>query len=196
MKKTFFIRTIQTIFKGAIFSLIAFSLYWLGHLLIKLIPNTENPTINNLVTAVTEFLEKINTVLLYLGFISLTFIVLLILIEIYLRLRRDSLRALCSSIISTIQIRRFLTRQNDHNGDSSLKIKAFNRAIKKTVIDVRNDSVELYIRLPLDAQVQEAINSLQDILKEEITNCFPDFIFSNFERKHHTLWLVGTNRSV
>lgn len=70
----------------------------------------------------------------------------------------------------------------------------FNRAVRKSCVDVRNDKILAFIKIPSTQQTQKILKELEAQIKEEISSQNPEYIFSNFERVHNQLWLQGTKR--
>ena len=63
-----------------------------------------------------------------------------------------------------------------------------------SVVDIRRDSAQIFIKVPRTQQTQKILKELEAQIKEEISSQNPDYIFSNFERHHNQLWLRGTKR--
>lgn len=70
----------------------------------------------------------------------------------------------------------------------------FNRAVRKSCVDLRNDKILVFIKIPHTQQTQKILKELEAQIKEEISSQNPEYIFSNFERVHNQLWLQGTKR--
>lgn len=193
MKKTYFMKTINLMF----FNLFTAILFLLIATLLKLtissnliVTSSLNGTFYN---SIISLLHEVNFILFATGLILMMLVALLISIELYFRFKKDSIQNWIYSIFATIRIRRFLTIRKSTDKVSTDDTKAFNKAVNKIVIDVNNDLVKILIDLPLHANVHEIMISRQTILKEEITNSFPEYMFSNFERHYHSLWLIGTH---
>ena len=129
---------------------------------------------------------------------SLIFV--LILQEVFLRLFNDSLINLGKSIIGTFRFRKFLKHhQKSPKNDSdnyilpkNEVILKFNKAIKKSVIDLTNKQLKLLIKIPKEAQSQKILKEHEEQIKEHISSLYPDYIISTFERNKFNLWLIGT----
>lgn len=65
--------------------------------------------------------------------------------------------------------------------------------IQEAIIDIREDTVVFLMKLPNDYQAQKSVIDTRDILREEISNRFPYYVFSNFDRFKNWLQLEGTN---
>ncbi|GGG23874.1 hypothetical protein [Paenibacillus abyssi] len=83
-------------------------------------------------------------------------------------------------------------RQADHEGEGIFKLQQHNKAIRKSIIDIRNKKITYLAKLPNDMQAQKLILEAKEILREEISSRFPDYTFSNFERYKHWLTIEGT----
>lgn len=130
-------------------------------------------------------------------------LLLIVLRECIARLKYDSLFNLAKSIIATYQFRAFLlqheknTNQNPINQKQSKDIVLvhFNKTIKKSVLDLTNKSLTLYIQIPKEVQAQKLLKEHENEIREHISSLYPKYILSNFERQKYNLWLKGTRRN-
>lgn len=192
MKKTYFIKTfrINNCLMGiAILSImIRFLLEIMSILLLS--------DANFIFIHYTQFIKKY--VLLFGNslekaiLIVIALLLLLILPELVFRITKDSLLNYIKSYWITFRLRKFLIKQTDYDIESDTKIQKHNLAIKKSVIDIRNDNILFIIKLPNDHEIQKSITDTTDGLREEISSQFPYYVFSSFERKKHLLILEGT----
>lgn len=193
MKKTYFMKTINLMF----FSFISGFLFLLAAFLLKLIISSDLILTSNYKGTIYNFIislfHEVHSILFTTGLILIGLVLLLISVELYFRLKKDSIQNWIHSIFATIRVRRFLTIRYSSNKVSIDDTKAFNKAVNKIVIDVNSDLVKVLIDLPLHANVQEIMISRQTILKEEIANSFPEYMFSSFERHYRSVWLIGTH---
>lgn len=60
------------------------------------------------------------------------------------------------------------------------------------MIDVRQEQIIVFIKVPRTQQTQKILNELTVQIKEEIASQNPSYIFSNLERTHNKMWLQGT----
>ncbi|MDW3615675.1 hypothetical protein [Enterococcus faecium] len=118
---------------------------------------------------------------------------LLVLPELISRLAKDSLINWVKSIWMTYRLRKFLLRKAQFDDDSDSTVALHNKSIKSAIIDVREDTVIFWMKLPNDYQAQKSVIDTRDILREEISNRFPYYVFSNFDRFKNWLQLEGTN---
>ncbi len=128
------------------------------------------------------------------GMIVLFVATLLILVvpELVTRIVKDSLTNWFYSIWVSFRLRKFLIRQSDHEGEGIFKLQQHNKAIRKSIIDIREKKITYLVKLPNDVQAQKLILESKEILREEISSRFPDYSFSNFERYKHWLRIEGT----
>ncbi|WP_247593204.1 hypothetical protein [Streptococcus pyogenes] len=72
--------------------------------------------------------------------------------------------------------------------------KYFNQAVRKTIVDIRENKVTLLIRIPKTQQATKILKDMEMLISEEISNCNPDYYFSRPERNGKWLYFVGTKR--
>lgn len=125
----------------------------------------------------------------------------LILLECIYRLRVDRLRNLFKSCWGTFRLRHFLIQheksipQTDSQSPSkNIPLVRFNRAVRKAVLDVREEQLLLCLQIPKEVQAQKLLRAHEEEIKEHLSNLYPDYILSPFERKKFKLWLRGTRR--
>lgn len=122
-------------------------------------------------------------ILVFIGMISLIGIP-----ELVYRITEDSIMNLLHSIWKTYQIRRFIfNKTNDMESNTGKS-----RTIQKSIIDIRKRSITYLVKLPNDLQSHKNFIEMKDILYKEITNQFPDYSFSQFERYKHWVRMNGT----
>ncbi|MFT8927805.1 MAG: hypothetical protein ABF969_00575 [Sporolactobacillus sp.] len=119
-------------------------------------------------------------------------LLILVVPELVTRIIQDSLTNWFYSIWVSFRLRKFLIRQADHEGEGIIKLQQHNKAIRKSIIDVRKNKITYIAKLPNDVQAQKLILDTKEILREEISSRFPDYTFSNFERYKHWLRIEGT----
>lgn len=204
MKKTYFIRHFDRSVQFFMFSLLMELLSLLLQVLIFFINKV------TLDTKVSSLVDLVNQEVIYLGIGSLFFknmsLILIILVglisirELYFRLRYDSLKNLALSIRGTVKLRRFLHHiellkdSEDKKSKEDIIISNYNEAIRKIVIDVDNEKLLLYIKLPKEHQAQKMLKEMVSEIKEEISNTYPEYLISIFERQGNSLWLKGTRK--
>lgn len=122
-------------------------------------------------------------IVVFIGMISLIGIP-----ELVYRITEDSIMNLLYSVWKTYQIRRFIfNKTNDMESNTGKS-----RTIQKSIIDIRKRSITYLVKLPNNLQSHKNFIEMKDILYKEITNQFPDYSFSQFERYKHWVRMDGT----
>ena len=204
MKKTYFMRHFDRSVQLFMFSVLMELLRLLLQVLIFFMNKL------TLDTKISSLVDLVNQGVIYLNMGSLFFknmSVLLIMLggliairELYFRLRYDSLKNLVLSIRGAIKLRRFLHHieppkdSEDKKSKENTIISSYNKAIRKVVIDVDNEELLLYIKLPKEHQAQKMLKEMDSEVKEEISTAYPDYLISIFERQGNSLWLKGTRK--
>lgn len=193
MKKSFFLKTFKT--NGDLLILLA--MLAVVNLPIKFIVSFLKSETNPSLIQYTQFLYKwLSIGLKWLDratAITALILFLLLLLELISRLTRDSLLNWGRSIWMTYRLRRFLLRKVQFDDDSESTVALHNKSIRSAIIDIREDTVVFWMKLPNDYQAQKSVIDTRDILREEISNRFPYYVFSNFDRFKNWLQLEGTN---
>ena len=135
-------------------------------------------------------LSHVETTLEEIIFWILFLIVLLATIEIMKRMSRDSLSNLMKSARGTIRFRRFLKQVQKTEDD--VVTRNFNRAVRKSSLDVTAKKLILLVKIPHQAQAQKIMKEQEPLIKEHIANFYPNYIISTFEKNSKGLWLIGT----
>ena len=129
----------------------------------------------------------------------------LIIIELILRLFYDTPINYFKSAYQTIRLVQFL--RQDENSQLAFSIdnsstvtrfnpilRKFNRATSKCVVDVRKDSVTIFIKYPKTQQAQKLLRDMEVYIKEEISSRNPEYYFSAPNRRGNKLWIKSTKR--
>lgn len=158
---------------------------------------------------VTLFPEQLKTLLNIAmsdvaKFIKIVVLVVLVLSipELLKRLMKDKIINLLRSIHGTFVFRRFLKQYQPPAsvGEEMISItenhaiSKFNYSVHSAVLDFSGNSIKLYIKVPHSAQAQKILKEYEVQIKEEISNLYPEYLISTFERKKHQFWLIGTKR--
>lgn len=193
MKKSFFLKTFKI--NGYLLTLLA--MLAVVNLPIRLIVSFLKSEPNPSLIQYTQFLyEWLSIGLKWLdGATEITALILFLLVlpELISRLTRDSLINWGKSIWLTYRLRKFLLRKVQFDDESDSTVALHNKSIRSAIIDIREDTVVFLMKLPNDYQAQKSVIDTRDILREEISNRFPYYVFSNFERFKNWLQLEGTN---
>ncbi|WP_166668043.1 hypothetical protein [Lactococcus cremoris] len=124
-------------------------------------------------------------------------------VEIISRVKKDSLPNYFTSIIETFRLRRFSYQSertdkvmNDSRAKTTINpiYHDFNRSVKKLTVDITENQVIVFIKIPHSQQAQKILKEMEHLLREEISSRSPDYIFSNPERIKNQLWFIGTKR--
>lgn len=193
MKKSFFLKTFKI--NGYLLTLLAMLavVNLPTRFIVSFLKSEPNPSL----TQYTQFLyEWLSIGLKWLdGATTITALILftLLLPEFISRLTRDSLINWGKSIWLTYRLRKFLLRKVQFNDESDSTVAMHNKSIRSAIIDIQEDTVVFLMKLPNDYQAQKSVIDTRDILREEISNRFPYYVFSNFDRFKNWLQLEGTN---
>lgn len=198
MKKTYFMRTFNLNLRLILFSILTFIItVFLNFMSASFEKSSLLPLfkIGNSISAFSNFTFELSV-----GLLSL--VTLLTTLELINRFKSDSWINYFKSIKQTFNLRRFM-RQSERSGKivETQKVtifnpinEKFNRAVRKSCIDVKNGEILVFIKIPSTQQTQKILKELEAQIKEEISNQNPEYIFSNFERHRNQLWLQGTKR--
>ncbi|EMW5757451.1 hypothetical protein AAFC71_001812 [Enterococcus faecalis] len=193
MKKSFFLKTFKI--NGYLLTLLA--MLAVVNLPIRFIVSFLKSEPNPSLIQYTQFLyEWLSIGLKWLdGATEITALILFLLVlpELISRLTRDSLINWGKSIWLTYRLRKFLLRKVRFDDESDSTVALHNKSIRSAIIDIRDDTVVFLMKLPNDYQAQKSVIDTRDILREEISNRFPYYVFSNFDRFKNWLQLEGTN---
>ncbi|EMF0079333.1 hypothetical protein PFZ81_000225 [Enterococcus hirae] len=193
MKKSFFLKTFKI--NGYLLTLLA--MLAVVNLPIRFIVSFLKSEPNPSLIQYTQFLyEWLSIGLKWLdGATAITALILFLLVlpELISRLTRDSLINWGKSIWLTYRLRNFLLRKVQFDDESDSTVALHNKSIRSAIIDIRDDTVVFLMKLPNDYQAQKSVIDTRDILREEISNRFPYYVFSNFDRFKNWLQLEGTN---
>lgn len=129
----------------------------------------------------------------------------LITVELVLRAIYDKPANYFRSAYQTLRLTQFL--RQDENSQLAFSIdnsstvtrfnpilRKFNRATSKCVVDVRKDSVTIFIKYPRTQQAQKLLRDMESYIKEEISSRNPDYYFSAPDRRGNKLWFKSTKR--
>lgn len=199
MKKTIFISTFNINLNLLLGSTLTGILGWLLDLLSGSLSQLSLTflELSLLANQGSVFAYNTSSLLLTLLTMSLSF-------EIAGRIRLDKISNYPKSIYHTFKLRHFLIQQepikkvNIIDGQTITSYnpinQGFNRNARKCVVDIREDEVSIFVKVPRDQQSQQILNDLMSQLKEEVANQLPDYYFSAPQRVRNQLWLVGKKR--
>lgn len=205
MKKSFFQRTYNV---NINFIFLGFISFWIsiGIRLLKIsIRNFHLPALTDLLSFVQNKLSMVEHYTKLLAVLLLIISTILIVTELVKRLINDSVWNYFKSIYQTFRLRQFL--RQDEKSESVISIdnqttvtkvnpilEQFNQTINKCIVDVRNESVTIFLKYPKSQQAQKLLKDMESHIKEEISSRNPDYYFSSPNRDGNKLWFVGNRR--
>lgn len=192
MMKSFFVNSYQTFLRLAIMSLILVVVNRSFHGLNNRLLNFNTKITNDSIGTIVSLINNLEWITLIITFVILVILIIILFVELNDRFRNDQLMNFFISIGLTVHIRRVLKRGTDKDAENSKKIKYFNRSVKSSVADIRNNTILWRITLPADAQAIELIKSNLNTVREELTGRYPDFIYSKDNRQGKYVFIVGT----
>ncbi len=186
-RKTFFILTYNLLKIATLLLLISLSITFLLFFQIQQ---------GKIISGVNPLFTYLIAWCLFLIFLLLA----LLLSESYSRLKNDQLRNCLKSFWATFRLRHFLIQHDKYNQVNKEEmvnrkdpvLHSFNRAARKAVLDLREDQLLLCLKLPRELQAQALFKAQEEAIREHISNLYPHYILSPFERQKFNLWLKGT----
>ncbi|WP_159574306.1 hypothetical protein [Streptococcus halichoeri] len=204
MTKTFFQRTYHL---NVVLSVIALLYFFLGfslHLLIVIIDTHDLSANMELFVLINDKLMFLSRVSHQTGTIIGLILVSLLIIEIGQRFLRDSIWNYGKSIYQTIRLKQFLRQEEISKPCLTIENQTasrynpihsqFNKAVDKCIVDVRKESITVFLKIPSSQQAQKLLKEMEEDIKEEVSNRNPDYYFSSLNREGHKLWFTGIKR--
>lgn len=205
MKKSFFQKTYNLNINLIILILLLLLLKFALLLLENQLGNIE---IESLQSSISFVQDKLNFIAYFVQSLTLTLtsiLVLSICTELFQRFTKDSILNYFKSIYQTIRLRQFL--KQDEMSESIISIdnqttvtkfnpilKNFNHAISSCTVDIRQDTLSVFIKYPRTQQAQKLLRDVEGHVKEEISGQNPNYYFSSSIREGNKLWYIGTRR--
>lgn len=198
--KTYFMRSFNLLLYLFLFAPICSAFGWLfNYLSVQL----TNITFVNLDT-VKSITDIISSVCHGFALISLLLALFLVGLEIIQWLKTDSLWNYIQSVYHTFLLRHFLFQRERVQKISNLEHQTvttinpihngFNRAVRKCIVDIRKDTITIFLKVPRDQQGQKILKEMEAQLKEEIVSQHADYYFSSPIRVRNQLWFTGQKR--
>ncbi|WP_156021266.1 hypothetical protein [Streptococcus ruminantium] len=205
MKKSFFQKTYNLNINLIILILLLLLLKLALLLLENRLGNIE---IESLQSSISFVQDKLNFIAYFVQSLTLTLtsiLVLLICTELFQRFTKDSILNYFKSIYQTIRLRQFLKQDEMSESINSIDnqttvtkfnpiLKNFNHAISSCTVDIRQDTLSVFIKYPRTQQAQKLLRDMEGHVKEEISGQNPDYYFSSSIREGNKLWYIGTRR--
>ncbi len=205
MKKSFFQKSYNIVRNLLFLGTINFTFSLIIYLVTKLIDNINIPELYNQIIIVQNKLTICEHTTKNIATLSILIASLFIMLELAFRFTNDSILNYFKSVYQTINLRRFLSQ--DENSKSVISIdnqttitkynpilKKFNRAISKSTVDIRTETVKVYIKYPKTQQAQKLLRDMEVHIKEEISSRNPNYYFSSSTRAGNKLWFIGNKR--
>ncbi|HEL2083092.1 TPA: hypothetical protein TY899_000329 [Streptococcus suis] len=205
MKKSFFQKTYNLNINLIILILLLLLLKFALLLLENQLGNIE---IESLQSSISFVQDNLNFIAYFVQSLTLTLtsiLVLSICTELFQRFTKDSILNYFKSIYQTIRLRQFL--KQDEMSESIISIdnqttvtkfnpilKNFNHAISSCTVDIRQDTLSVFIKYPRTQQAQKLLRDMEGHVKEEISGQNPEYYFSSSIREGNKLWYIGTRR--
>jgi len=199
MKKTTFLIVYMPIYIGVLY-IFADTLFRLPILWVVSVLSTHSIP---LVRTYSELLYYFVLCADIISFLWACAVFIMLLREVIDRLSNDQLSNTFRSIKETILLHRFLKRYPDNSSsvenpsgtsNNSRVVKTINRAVSKSLIDIRRSKVHIIIKLPRSQQAQAILYDLKDQIREQLASQMPDYVFSNITREKNILWIEGTRK--
>ncbi|WP_438722648.1 hypothetical protein [Enterococcus sp. DIV1420a] len=118
------------------------------------------------------------------------------------RRKTDTGRNLIKALLGTVIFRRFIRQipTTVPTNESSEKqwlpdkttVSCFNRAVGKSVLDITQTHLQLWIKMPREIQAQQLLHEQENHIKAHIASYYPEYVLSPFVREKRNLWLMGT----
>lgn len=198
MKKSFFQKTYNLNINLIILILLLLLLKFALLLLENQLGNIE---IESLQSSISFVQDKLNFIAYFVQSLTLTLtsiLVLSICTELFQRFTKDSILNYFKSIYQTIRLRQFL--KQDEMSESIISIdnqttvtkfnpilKNFNHAISSCTVDIRQDTLSVFIKYPRTQQAQKLLRDMEGHVKEEISGQNPEYYFSSSIREGNKL---------
>ncbi|HFU4200920.1 TPA: hypothetical protein ACGO8K_000940 [Streptococcus suis] len=124
---------------------------------------------------------------------SVSLIIVLLLIEIALRIIKDSPINLLVSIYKTIRMRWFVYKINNDTLEQN-KFTIYNNAVSHCTVNVQNQSIKVALRLPANVDSVKLYKQAEPIIFEEVVNNNPNYYFSSPMRNGRWMQIFGSKR--
>ena len=204
MKKSFFQKTYNLIINLTIISLICFLAQFCLGLFYQGIELSGLSQYNNSFILINESLDNIKQVILVFSISILAISSILVIGQLLYRIAKDSIWNYFKSVYQTIRMRQFLkqveysepivTIENQTITRFNPVLSEFNQSVRKCTVDIRQEEVSIFLKLPRTQQAQKLLKDMEEHIKEEISNYNPNYYFSTPLRVGNKLWFKGTKR--
>lgn len=200
MKKTYFMRSFNLTIFLLITALFALLLGFSAKIILTSLVK------NNMVfiLQIAKLMKQSSQFFISFGLLEVAVALLLIAIEVVHRFKTDKIMNYFKSVYSTLQLRRFLTQteltEKVMTAESQTVTTynpinhAFNKAVSKSIVDIKQEYINIFIKVPKNQQAQKLLKEMELQIQEEIVNQNPDYYFSGATRVKNALWFKGKKR--
>lgn len=200
MKKTYFQRTYNVTVFLVMFDILSLGLGYATKFLSEILQTNQIDF-----RLVIEKLILVSAYSYKVGLVLLLALIVLVGVELYQRIARDSMLNYLKSIYQTIRLRIFLKQELTYESMMTIEKQTvnhqnpvmlqFNKAVRWSVVDVHKKEVKVLLKVPRTQQAQKLFKEMEDDIREEISNRNPNkYYFSTPTRDGNKLWFVGTKR--
>ena len=204
MKKSFFQKTYNLIINLTIIGLICFLAQFCLGLFYQAIELGGLSQYNNSFILINDSLANIKQVILVFSISILAISSILVIGQLLYRIAKDSLWNYFKSVYQTIRMRQFLKQVENSEPIVTIEnqtitrfnpvLSEFNQSVRKCTVDIRQEEVSIFLKLPRIQQAQKLLKDMEEHIKEEISNYNPNYYFSTPLRVGNKLWFKGTKR--
>lgn len=204
MKRSFFQKTFNFNLNLLFFGFVTFLLSYGFHVLGKQIKISAFLNSQSVFVGIQTKLQVVEQCIQSLSYLIILIGIILIIIELSQRILKDSVWNYFKSIYQTLRLRQFL-RQEEHSEPVMTienqtvtrfnpVLRSFNREVSKCTVDVRKDSVSVFLKVPKTQQAQKLLREMEEHIKEEVSSRNPKYYFSAPNREKGKLWFMGAKR--
>lgn len=204
MKKTFFQKSYNFISNLSLIGLIGIFFYLFLKMLYQVIELYGLSQYSDKFILINEKIEMVKQLIFVISISILATTLTLLIIELSHRVVKDSLWNYFKSVYQTIRIRQFLKQDelsetitfNENQTVTRLNpiLREFNQSVSKCSIDIHNDEITVFMKIPRTQQSQKLLKDMEEHIKEEISSYNPNYYFSTPVRERNSLWFKGTKR--
>ncbi|MCT2013749.1 hypothetical protein M3D50_04445 [Staphylococcus capitis] len=169
--------------------------YWIKH------DKLDKPEV---ILSLSSSINNIAAISLNISVFLIWLWLLILSIEFLYRLKDQSLILYFKSIKATMSLRAFLFQKQRkienqplHNAETQPKdtvVNEFNRAIGKSIVDIKSQSIRIFIKIPKSQQAQHLLKEKEAHMMKEIERKNKGYYFTKPNWTENGLWIEGTIR--
>ncbi|MGU7948548.1 hypothetical protein ACS6YS_02345 [Streptococcus suis] len=204
MKRSFFQKTFNLNLNLLFFGFIAFLIIYGFHVLGHQIKTSSFLSSQSVFVDIQTKLQVADQYTQSIAYLLILIAIILILTELCQRIMKDSIWNYFKSVYQTLRLRQFLRQEEHSEPVMTIEnqtvtrfnpiLRSFNRVVSKCTVDVRKDSVSVFLKVPKTQQAQKLLREMEEHIKEEISSRNPKYYFSAPNREKSKLWFTGTKR--